>query len=81
MSEQHGFPDQAFGVASRIELEKGRWVVYLDVTVWDEAGRSSPLQVTRRRIADYSTRSQAEVAAKWMERSTERDLPHPPLGY
>lgn len=81
MSEQRGFPDQALGVASRIELEKGRWVVYLDVTIWDEASRSNPLQVIRRRIADYSTPSQAEVAAKWMERAAERDLPHPPLGH
>lgn len=81
MSDLHGFPDQALGVASRIELERGRWVVYLDVTMWDEGGQSDPLQVVRRRIADYSTQSQAKVAAKWMERVAERDLPRPPLGY
>ncbi len=59
-------------------MERGRWAVYLDVTMWDEAGRSDPLRAIRRRITDYSTRSQAEVAAKWMERAAERDLPHPP---
>ena len=47
-----------------IEEEQGRWVVYLEVGFWEAAGASeSPIEVTRRRIKDYPTRRDAEVAA------------------
>lgn len=76
--EPRGFPDRALGVTRRIEPEQGRWAVYLDITMWDETNRSNPLHTIRRRVRDYATREQAEVAAKWMERAAERELPQPP---
>lgn len=75
-----GFPDQSLGVQSRIELEHGRYAVYLDVSFW-EPTPAGPLQTLARRIGDYPTRRQAEVAARWMLAAADRNLPHPPLGF
>ena len=55
---------------ARIELERGRFVVYLDVYMVDADGAPSGVQV--RRITDYATRRQAEVAADWMLRGARR---------
>jgi hypothetical protein len=55
---------------ARVEHERGRWAVYLDVFMVDDDGRPSGVQV--RRIDDYPTRRQAEVAAAWMLRAARR---------
>ena len=70
---------QAIGSNTIIQEENGRWVVYLEVGFW-EAGASAPLQITRSRISDYSTRRDAEVAASWMQRSAERKVTRPVEG-
>ena len=67
-------------VASKtvIEEEQGRWVVYLEVGFWEAAVAGEvPIQVTRRRIKDYPTRRDAEVAASWIQRSTDRNVSRP----
>lgn len=69
---------RAVGSHTVIEEQQGRWVVYLEVGFWESAGASeSPIQTTRQRIKDYSTRREAEVAALWIERSTDRGVTRP----
>ncbi len=65
--------EPAVGSRAVIEEERGRWVVYLEVGFWDAAG-AEPVKITRRRIKDYPTRRDAEVAASWMERSSDRHV-------
>lgn len=74
----------AVGLKAHIEEEKGRWVLYLDVFFWrDHVGEddSTPLESERKRIRDYSTKREAEVAAHWIERTADRNNPHRNLGY
>ncbi len=83
-----GFPANAIGVQTVIEPEHGRWVVYLEVAFWD-TGRATgravdaddPISTVRRRISDYPSKQQAEVAASWIERGADRDLFSPPTGF
>lgn len=80
-----GFPDQALSVEAEIVAEHGRWVLYLNVLFWETGQRAglndaNPLQAQRHRIADYATRAQAEVAAKWMQRGASREILRPPDG-
>jgi hypothetical protein len=68
----------AVGVKAEIMEENGRWVVYLDLTFWREAESGedlNPLENVRRRIRDYPTKRDAEVAAHWMERTADRANP------
>ncbi len=74
-----GFDDHATHVKMTIEQEKGRWVVYIEVTFW-ELDNENPLQHYRHRIQDYATKRKAEIAASWMKRAAERDLRYPPFG-
>lgn len=76
-----GFPDNALSCEAIVQNERGRWVVYLEVTFWDTDNKDEPISVVRRRIADYATQKQAEVAASYMKRGADRDLPHPPMGW
>lgn len=62
-----------------VQEEQGRWVVYLEVGFW-ETGSSTPLKVTRSRINDYPTRRDAEVAASWIQRSSDRNVTRPVEG-
>jgi len=75
-----GYPERSVGVVAKIEPEAGQWVVYLDVSFWNENGEEAPLETIRHRISTYATRERAEVAAHFMVRAAARDLPHPPLG-
>ena len=70
---------QAVASHTVIEEEKGRWVVYLEVGFW-QTGKETPITVTRTRIKDYSTRQEAEVAASWIQRSTDRSISRPSEG-
>jgi hypothetical protein len=80
VSEQQGFPERSVGVVARIEPEGGQWVVFLDVSFWNEQATEAPLTTVRRRIAVYPTIERAQIAANFMVRAAARDLPHPPLG-
>ncbi|MEM9825050.1 MAG: hypothetical protein AAF958_00595 [Planctomycetota bacterium] len=70
-----------------VRLENGRWVVWLNIQSWSESsgdtetsGDEHPIENDWRRIADYDTQSQAEVAARWIGRGVNRQAP-PPSGF
>lgn len=66
-------PGDAITAQTFVVLERGEWVVMLDVFYWDE--------VVRHRIQSYPTRRQAEIAAQWIERGARRDLSGGPTGF
>lgn len=55
----------ALAVETYVREESGRWVVEIVVVFTDEA--------VHRRVNDYPTRRQAEIAASWMKRAADRD--------
>lgn len=59
--------DPAIAVETYVEERNGRWVVEIAVIFPDEA--------VRKTINDYPTKRHAEVAASWMKRAAQRDLP------
>ena len=75
-----GFEDHATHVNMIVEQEKGRWVVYIEVTFW-ELDKENPLQHYRHRIQDYPTKRKAELAASWIKRAAERDIGSAPMGF
>jgi hypothetical protein len=77
MPELSGQPEQALGVVSRIEKERGQWVVFLDVSFWNEESVDEPIKVVRRRISTYPTQQRAELAASFMVRAAARNQPFP----
>lgn len=62
--------DRGVHTESRIEVERGRYVVHLDVFIADSAGRLD--RIEQKRIADYPSRRAAEIAAHWMLRAARR---------
>ena len=77
-----GWNPNATIVETFIEEENGRFIVYLQIDFYepDEAG-DQKFQTVRHRIQDYPKRRLAEVAASWIKRAAERDLPGPPTGF
>lgn len=76
-----GFPtENAVWVATSVEPEQGRWVVYLEVGFW-EPNAVDNVQTVRHRIQDYPKQRLAEIAAGWIERAAKKDLKQPPLGF
>jgi hypothetical protein len=71
----------AVGLKAEVLQEKGRWVLYLDLSFWREDPCDNPLETVRKRIRDYSTKREAEVAAHWIERTADRGNPHRNLGF
>lgn len=65
---------------ARVENENGRWVVYLNVPSWEPESDGHPVTNNWKRINDYSSRQDAEVAATWYERSANRSI-RPPTGF
>lgn len=65
---------------TRIENEKGRWVVYMNVQSWEPSEKSHPIKNKWNRIRDFSTEAEARVAATWYERSANRRI-FRPLGF
>ncbi|HFC11967.1 MAG TPA: AP2 domain-containing protein [Anaerolineae bacterium] len=64
-----------------IEREKGRWVVYLEVSFWElEKAGDEQFETVRHRIQDYAKKREAEIAANLVKRAANRDLPAPPTG-
>ena len=59
--------EEALAVETYVEQRNGRWVVEIVVVFPDEA--------IRKTINDYPTRRHAEIAANWMKRAAQRDLP------
>lgn len=80
MPDESAFPDRALGVRATLEPERGRWVVYLDVSFWNEGSEDQPIKTVRRRIETYATKERAELAASFMVRAAAREQAHPPLG-
>ncbi len=62
-------PSEALAVETVVEAESGQWAVYVVVVFADGA--------VRRRVDVYRTRRLAEVAATWIKRAAERDIPGP----
>ncbi len=54
-------------VRCEVVEEKGLWVVYLEVGDSESS--------VRHRISAYFKRSLAEIAAKWIKRTADKDLP------
>ena len=52
-------------VSTSVVAERGRWTVVLDVVTLDG--------VTRHRMGDYHTRAKADLAARIMQATAERD--------
>lgn len=77
-----GWNRNATLVRTEIVQESGRWVVYLEVDFFvpEEEG-DGKFQTVRHRIQDYPKKRAAEVAAGWIKRAAERDLPGPPGGF
>jgi hypothetical protein len=44
MSETHGFPERSVGVVATIQPESGQWVVFLDVSFWNEDSADTPIK-------------------------------------
>ncbi|MCG8459884.1 MAG: hypothetical protein MI919_26690 [Holophagales bacterium] len=79
------FPRRGLDAQTYVIPEQGRWVVYLDVALAPEGAgpyleAGSAFEVVRRRIADYGSEAEAEVAARLFRRGAARDLPSPPTG-
>ena len=64
---------------TRVENENGRWVVYLNVPSWDQDDEN-PITNDWKKINDYSTEKEANVAASWFERSANKTI-RPPTGF
>ena len=75
--DQHFEPLEA---VTRVVEERGRWVVMLNVTSWEPEGGTHPVANNWKRINDYATQREAEVAAQWILRSANRHI-RPPMGF
>jgi hypothetical protein len=78
MADKSSLVEQALGVVSRVDKERGQWVVFLDVSFWDAASEDHPIRVVKRRIAIYPTQARAELAASLMVRAAARYQVHSP---
>ena len=76
-----GWNPNATLVRTEILQENGRWAVYLEVDFYEpEEEGDAKFRTVRHRIQDYPKKRLAEVAAGWIRRAAERDLPGPPDG-
>lgn len=66
MDEREKIIEEKYVVTEVIE-ERGQWVVYLEV------GDSE--NCVRHRIKAYHKKSLAEIAAKWIKRTAEKERP------
>ena len=68
---------------TKVVEESGRWIVWLNVPKWSadsEAELEHPIENCWHRINDYATRSAAEVAARLITRTVNRNF-RPKGGY
>jgi len=73
--------EPGIAAAAVVEKENGRWVVYLEVGFWETQGEDGPVRTERKRIADYPSEQSAKIAAQWIERTADRKIVSPQLGY
>ncbi len=66
-------------VETRVVEEQGRWVVYLEVTFWED-DQEFPLKTVKHRVQDYPTKKRAEMAAEIYRRAADRDMEGPSFG-
>lgn len=60
--------------------ENGRWVVMLNVTSWEPSSTDHPVANNWKRINDFATKQEAQMAASWIEKSANRQA-RPPTGF
>ncbi|MEZ6096828.1 MAG: hypothetical protein R3C03_21840 [Pirellulaceae bacterium] len=66
---------------TRIVNKDGRWVVWLNVQFWEASAEDgNPIENHWTIISDYSTEGEAIVAARWIERSVNKQY-RPPTGF
>jgi len=65
---------------TRVVRENGRWLVLLNVPSWEPTDVEHPVANHWKRINDYATEQEAQVAASWIERSANRTI-RPPIGF
>lgn len=58
------YVEEALSADARVEKERGRWIVYLDVVLVSGA--------VRRKVGDYPKQGQAEQAGRIIERNARR---------
>lgn len=63
---------EPIAVETYVTEQRGRWVVEIVVVFSDE--------VVRRTINDYPSRRQADIAASWIKRASQRDIEGPVHG-
>lgn len=66
------FKERALLAETFVEYEKGLWVVYIEVIFKDE--------VVRKKVGEYFTKEKAEIAAHYIKRVANKELPYPPDG-
>lgn len=59
----------AWSVDTEVVRERGQWFVEIDVVFEDG--------VVHHRLGSYFTRRHAEIAASWIRRAADRDIPGP----
>lgn len=64
------FPNKALLAETFVVKEKGQWAVYIEVLFDDD--------VVRYKVGEYFTKQKADIAAKYIRRVANKDLPHPP---
>lgn len=64
-------------VRTRVEAERGRWVLHLDVVRIPDHDD----YVVTHRLGDYASHAEAMTIARFVERGANREMPHPPLGF
>lgn len=66
--------EKALEGVTRVECHQGRWVVWLNVMFWQETCQAdNPIENRWHRINDYASESEAQIAARYIERSVNRD--------
>lgn len=80
MVERQEFPERSVGVLAKIEPEAGQWVVFLDVSFWNQNGAETPQSTVRSRIEVYPTLERAQMAANFIVLAATKDLKYPPPG-
>lgn len=73
-----GFPWIGESSTVFVREENGRWVVFIRTEGW--GGEDGPFEVVESRINDYPTRQAADVAATWIQRTTNKGLERPNFG-
>jgi hypothetical protein len=72
--------DEAIAAETSVAEEDGQWVVYVE-TVFVSRGSDVEFTSVKHRIRAYATRRKAEIAARWIQAASNRDLPGPPTGF